>query len=45
MAADTLRFVECFLAVSLLYFGAAVVFGQLQRLLEARFNRPYASQR
>ncbi|MEK8126714.1 amino acid ABC transporter permease [Paenibacillus filicis] len=44
MAADTLRFLECFLAVSLLYFVVAFVFGKLQRLVENRLNRPYATE-
>ncbi|RJX39886.1 amino acid ABC transporter permease [Paenibacillus pinisoli] len=41
MAADTLKVMEAFLSVSLLYLVVALFFGKLQGLLEKKVGKPY----
>ncbi len=41
MAADTLKVMEAFLSVSLLYLVVALLFGKLQGLLEKKVGKPY----
>ncbi|MFF2885907.1 amino acid ABC transporter permease [Paenibacillus sp. NPDC057967] len=41
MAADTLKVMEAFLSVSLLYLIVALCFGKLQGLIEKKVSKPY----
>ncbi|OXS55519.1 ABC transporter permease [Cohnella sp. CIP 111063] len=44
MAADTFKFLESFSAAALLYWGAAMIFGYMQILIERKMSKPYAKE-
>ncbi|MEW9700264.1 amino acid ABC transporter permease [Paenibacillus sp. SI8] len=44
LAADTYKFLECFLAAAILYWVTAILFGYIQIRLERKVNQPYGKE-
>ncbi|UKS28863.1 amino acid ABC transporter permease [Paenibacillus sp. HWE-109] len=44
LAADTYKFLECFLAAAILYWVTAILFGYIQMRLERKANEPYGNE-